>query len=324
MKTNSKKKKISIIITSIICVFIIVVSVYFTMPYCVYKTLDTSVTYDKQSNKINVNKNTIKVLQLTDLHVNGALDMPLTFSLVKKTVYKTNPDLIVLTGDLYSNGSSKKDVKKLIKFMEELSLPWATVFGNHDNETPYSISELSEMIGNANKSMFITGNLEGLYGNYFYDVEFLDGKLFQFIFMDSRSDGFTDKSVEFYLETVEGTKLKNNGQIINNFLFFHIPLSEIIDANNDGENLSGKLREKPSVQINDVDFFETAVKLGATKALIFGHDHVNDLKVNYMGVDLCYGLKSSTSSYNEINLVGGTVFTLNSNGSYTYQDVVVY
>ena len=58
--------------------------------------------------------------------------MTFTFEIIEKLVSSEKPDLIVITGDIVVSGSSKKDVDKLFKFMEQLQIPWAPVFGNHD------------------------------------------------------------------------------------------------------------------------------------------------------------------------------------------------
>ena len=96
------------------------------------------------------------------------------------------------------------------------------------------------------------------------------------------------------------------------------------NAVDNGSRQGGKIRETLCLQETNVGFFDAVVNLGKTKAMMFGHDHVNNLKVSYMGVDFCYGLKSSTSSYNNARLVGGTLYSISSNGTYNYQDVIVY
>ena len=325
MKLSIKVKRIIAIVSSITAVLVaVILTLCFTLPYVVRNDYDTSISYEKQTNEITVDGNSLKILQLTDLHVNGSIDMPLTFALIKKTVRKTTPDLIVITGDIFSSGCKEKDVDRFIDFMGDIGLPWAAVLGNHDDETPYSLGELSQILSDAQGSLFITGTVENMYGNYYYDVKFLDGKIFQLLFMDSRSNGFTQQSVDFYKSTVENSKSRNGGVAINNILFYHIPVAEMQQAVDNGVKGIGDIREPLCVQGTNVGFFDSVVDLGVTKAMIFGHDHVNNLKVNYKGVDFCYGLKSSTSSYNRARLVGGTLYTLNSNGNYVYQDIVVY
>lgn len=101
----------------------IITALYYTLPFCVFSTSESSIVCDKEKGVIKVQGNSLKILQLTDLHVNGALDMPLTFSVIKRLVKESNPDLIVVTGDVFSSGCSEKDVAVFTKFMSELGLP---------------------------------------------------------------------------------------------------------------------------------------------------------------------------------------------------------
>lgn len=323
-----KKKTIRawiIVGISTLLVFVIG-TLYFTIPYCVFKESESIAVCDKDVGVIRVEGNSLKILQITDLHVNGALDMPLTFDVIKALVNRSEPDLIIVTGDIFSNGCSEDDVDTFVDFMGRLGLPWASILGNHDDETPYSLEELSAILASAKNSLFKRGDLTDLYGNYFYNVKFADGEEYKFIFMDSRSRGFTDESVEFYTNAVQSSSA-DGGTVAESFLFFHIPLPETVEAIDEYMNGradgTGDIRETICNQKTDVGFFEKVVELGSTKAMIYGHDHYNDAKTNYLGVDFNYGTKTGTSAGNMIGLVGGTVYTLNSNGEYSVQDIII-
>ncbi len=56
--------------------------------------------------------------------------------------------------------------------------------------------------------------------------------------------------------------------------------------------------------------FTKIKELGATTHTFVGHDHVNAYSVDYQGVRLTYGLKSSRQFYYSEELVGGTLITL--------------
>ena len=317
----------------IFLIFILITSLllaYFCLPYWVYKKPEKShIEVNKDESLIKVNGNSIKVLQFTDLHINNAPDMPITFHVIKRTIYKTNPDLIVFTGDIFSSSATKKNVDTFLNFVSKFDLPWAVALGNHDDETPYTLNELSSKIESADLSLFKTGDLTDLdlYGNYYYDVEFSDNNKYQFIFMDSRSAGFKEESKTFYEETITNAKNNNGGNTVNNFLFFHIPLKEVNDAieefNNGNIEGVGRIRETPCIQSTDIHFFDKVKELNATTALIYGHDHINNLKLKYQGVYFNYGAKSSTSSYNNTK-IGGTLYTLNSDGTFTFNDILIF
>lgn len=320
-----KKRRIIILLCSIFLLAALVVS-YFTLPFCVFSTTESCVTYDKNNSVISVDGDSIKVLQITDLHVNGALDMPFTFTVIKTLVRRTAPDMIVVTGDVFSSGCSEGDVDTFLDFMDRLGLPWAAVLGNHDDETPYSLAELSAMLEDAEGSLFKSGDLTDLYGNYFYNVEFSDGGRHKFIFMDSRSRGFTDESVAFYEDAVTASPA-SDGSLVDSFLFYHIPLTETVTAIDEYESGrsvgTGKRGETVCDQSTEVGFFDKVVELGSTRVMIYGHDHFNNVKTNYCGVDFNYGVKTGTSAGNSMWLVGGTLYTLNSSGEYTVEDIIL-
>ena len=287
-----------------------------------------TMTYNKDLNQIDVNSNSIKILQLTDLHLYAGLHMTFTFEIIEKLVSSEKPDLIVITGDIVVSGSNKKDVDKLFKFMEQLQIPWAPVFGNHDDEGEYSLDELSIKYESAKYSLFKKGNVIDRHGNYYYNLVFDDENMFQLIFMDSAEYGFSEDSKRFYEETILKSKEINNGVALNNFLFCHIPLKEMTTAVElyKTEKLIGvgEVREKVCIQEEDVEFFNLMKKYNTTKAMIFGHDHINNAKIMYEGIELCYGMKSSTASYNDEDFVGGTVYIINSDGTYGYRDIILY
>ena len=296
---------------------------YNILPFMVFTKSSTNIKYNKEESLITANFDSIKILQITDLHINGKLDMPTTFWIIKQLVKRTTPDLIIVTGDIFSSGCDEADVERFIGFMEDISLPYAPILGNHDDETPYTMAELSAILENAPNSLFKTGNVDNMYGNYYYNVKFSNDNLYQLVFMDSRSDGFTEQSKEFYVNTVNESKAAG----IRNMLFCHIPLPQTKEAyeayQKDGSIGSGGINEEICDQDTDVGFFETLLDINSTDAIVYGHDHVNNLKVKYNGIDLCYGLKTGPSAYSDSGMMGGTLITLNSDGTYTFEDIFV-
>ncbi len=126
--------------------------------------------------------------------------------------------------------------------------------------------------------------------------------------------------------------------------FFHIPLREMKLAydeyvaagrkdtddvsyaeGHDGE--SGKV-----VYCSETDelFFETILEKGSTTALFFGHDHLNNLVLEYKGITLSYGYSIDYLAYSGIDKLGYqrgcTVITCSPDGEATivhenyYQD----
>ncbi|MBQ8374310.1 MAG: metallophosphoesterase [Clostridia bacterium] len=325
-----KTKTLKIFIFSFLAAILLslVTITYFVLPFWVSQPAKaSSITAQKRENLLVSSANEIKILQLTDLHVNGAFDLPLVYSTIKKAINAAQPDLIVVTGDLFSRGCRESDVSDFFDFMKKFELPWASVLGNHDDETPYSLAALSAKLEEADYSLFQTGNLTDLYGNYDYLLQFADGNVFHLIFMDSRIDGFTEESVAFYERVVGEKATLNGGSPLNNFLFYHIPLPEqnlaVAAYEADASIGVGKIGETPCVQSGEVNFFEKVLEWNATKAMIYGHDHVNNTIIRYRGVDFCYGTKTGPSSYEDITRMGGNVYRLRSDGTYTAEILTV-
>ena len=321
MKTSTKKVLI-IISLSIILVIFGVIS-YFSLPFEVFREVpEGRIEVDKENGVLSVSGDEVRILHLTDLHTNGKIEMPLMFSIMKSTIMKSEPDLIVITGDVFSSGCRETDVETLCEFLDEIDIPWAVVLGNHDDETPYSLEDLSKILENADGSLFKRGNLSDRYGNYYYYLQFADGKTQQLIFMDTRSRGFTEESVVFYENAVSDATHFDGVNTVKNLLFYHIPLQEMQDAVNayekDSSIGSGKIGEPLCPQNNEVGFFEKVLAYGRTQAMIFGHDHFNNTIINYMGVDFCYGTKTGIAGDHNFKL-GGNLITMNSDGEYTIE-----
>ena len=82
-----------------------------------------------------------------------------------------------------------------------------------------------------------------------------------------------------------------------------------------------------TVSCPDVDFgfFDLILEKGSTDAVFVGHDHYNNLAVNYKGVDLVYSRSIDYIAYPGIAgrtaQRGGTLITLTPDGGYTLASV---
>ena len=83
---------------------------------------------------IDIKKDEVKILQITDLHLTYGFDYldRKTFNLIDSLVEKEKPDIIVVTGDIMMSIISQKVLKKFIKQMDKYNIPWTFVFGNHE------------------------------------------------------------------------------------------------------------------------------------------------------------------------------------------------
>ena len=127
-------------------------------------------------------------------------------------------------------------------------------------------------------------------------------------------------------------------------LFFHIPLREVKYAYDDYVG-NGRENTEDTVYIEGHDgesdeivycsradelLFETALELGSTRAMFYGHDHLNNFIFEYKGIILAYGYSIDYLAYSGIRNKGYqrgcTVITSSTGGELTivhenyYQD----
>ena len=131
------------------------------------------------------------VLQLSDPQLCswGSLEK-WCYDYISEAVEATNPDLIIVTGDIVYGKFDEDGAVLLdyIEFMESLQIPWAPVFGNHDNECILGVDWQCEQFENAEYCLFEQRNLTG---NGNYSVGILQGNelLRVFYMMDSNGCG---------------------------------------------------------------------------------------------------------------------------------------
>ena len=113
----------------------------------------------------------------------------------------------------------------------------------------------------------------------------------------SQYDFIRDDQVDWYKENVEAL-CEREGRLVPSLVFFHIPLQEyrtayqLYQSGSDevtwyfGSNDEGKIccSEYPS------RLFDTAAALGSTRGFFCGHDHYNNMSLEYRGMRLTYGM----------------------------------
>jgi predicted MPP superfamily phosphohydrolase len=217
--------------------------------------------------------------------------------------------------------------------MENLGVYWTVTFGNHDSEVYnfYTRERVADMYESEElKHCLFDRGPEDLWGECNHVINLRNSKGLvtrSFIMMDTNS--YTDEDVlgfnwvydnihadqiEWYRETIEGLNAYNksideNAETVKSLLFFHIPLMEVREAyneyleNGDSDQLKyieGEVGEKdPYVYCSEEpeEMFETILELGSTEAMFYGHDHVNNIVLEYKGVILSYGYSVDYFAY---------------------------
>jgi hypothetical protein len=121
------------------------------------------------------NDGTFTIVQFTDLHWHDGTGLDVcTASLMEMVLDAERPDLVVLTGDVLQ-GSECPDAaaawRQAVGPMEQRSIPWVAVFGNHDDEGLLGRHELMAVQRSCRMCLSEPGpsSLPGV-GNYVLDV----------------------------------------------------------------------------------------------------------------------------------------------------------
>lgn len=240
---------------------------YFTQPFInrvsfIQREADT-IEYNKENGiyTIITEKETFKILQLTDIHLGGSIVSARQDIKALETCYElikyTEPDLVVVTGDMvFPMGimsfslNNRAPMEQFAAFMRNTGIPWAFTYGNHDTEAMACITadEFDELMKSL--SFKSSGNLlypyiqPDIYGrsNQLIEIRHSDGTLMQALFLLDSNDylpdasGFNvydyihDDQVEWYKDQVLALN-KKEGKQIPSMIFFHIPLQEYRTAN---------------------------------------------------------------------------------------------
>ncbi len=270
---------------------------------------------------------------------------------IVKAVNDTKPDLILLTGDIIygefdDNGAC---LMALINCMDSLGIPWAPVFGNHENESVMGVAWQCRQLENSPYCLFKRRNEIGGNGNYSIGIA-KNGQLERVIYMmDSngcarssnvngntvkKTVGFTDAQKQWY--RAAGLQINQvAGKTVPSFLGYHIPTQEVLLAAQNAGYQSGadSANIKYTIGVDNVaqpgdsgckgDLFEgihqsegllAIMKEIGTDGAFFGHAHLNSTSVLYEGIRWTFGLKTGTYDKSP-TIVGGTLITLSSNSN---------
>lgn len=288
------------------------------------------------------------ILQITDPHIlNNERKDAKAFKTITAMIEKTNPDMIIVTGDITSEKENYSAFKKFCTFIEGFKIPWAFTFGNHEGLDiryepgevldPEKIADrqtLSDYLESLEYCFYESGDeaADGM-GNYYRTLRGKDGKaLMSLIMMDSHSydevnggyDHFHENQVEWYEKTIKKIALDENGdesKTVPSLAFFHVPMQEFRDGYNEGKRLWGRRLEKEGVPAVDDEMFETMERLGSTKGCFAGHDHMNNYSVEYKGIRLSYGLSCDHNIY-VVPFRGGVLINVKDDGSFTTQHLI--
>ena len=304
----------------------------------------------------------IRVLQLTDMQIIDAAQQRAPDRLnqreialwqpvsipeqctdhIKSVVAQTCPDLIIITGDIiygeFDDSGASMDL--FCDFMDSLGVPWAPVYGNHDNESLRGIDWQNQRLEAADLCLFRKGRVTGN-GNYAVLIT-RDGVPGRVLYMmDSgacmgspdasvrRGPGFAGDQYDWLYTTADMLTALNGGVAVPAFMGFHIPTTHFHLAAVEKGYQSDAHHEKyvigTTVPACDSDFgckreplgcfgtpadFVERLHTAGVDGVFVGHCHANNTSILWQGIRWTYGLKTGQYDYHTPGQVGGTLITL--------------
>ncbi|KAI1100262.1 Metallo-dependent phosphatase-like protein [Jackrogersella minutella] len=297
---------------------------------------------------------TFQITVFSDLHfaedeesIEGPMKDARSAEVVKKVLEHENSQLVVLNGDLISGYGTTADnatlyLDQIVAPIVNLGLPWATTYGNHDNQDYSRSTDLlrREMeYKNSLTNNMLPDNSQAGVSNYFLQVYPASGNqdVPEVIlwFFDSRGgreerDWIDDSVVSWFKET--SSKLTQQyKKTIPSLAFFHIPITATYEfqnspgvdpsrePGNNGEKVWWQGRAYDGKTGHDVSFMTALSNTDGLLATFSGHDHDNDWCYKWShttanqistgnGVNVCYGRHTGYGGYGNLSRGGRQIF----------------
>lgn len=260
-----------------------------------------------------------KILQWSDAHLStgtgacrDAIDAtgkaiskceadPRTLEFIERVLDEESPDLVILSGDQVEGPSAPDTQSALFKATDPLiarGIPYAAIFGNHDDEGPHSLPRSAQMslLQTLPYSLSQPGpdDIDGV-GNYYVEVLAPSPSQHSAVtlyLLDTHTyspdeqhfkgyDWLKQSQINWFRDTIRGLKKQHAkySHIHLDMAFIHIPLPEYRDTSNiiaggDAAHDRG-WREGVTAPGFNSGFYSALAEEGVV-TIGCGHDHVND------------------------------------------------
>ena len=308
--------------------------------------------------KLKFNNGRFRILQLSDIQEIADTN-PDTINLTRELIERTNPDLIVLTGDqikgygiTMQKGDSKTNaaltLNNILAPIKAIGVPFTAVFGNHDvfgeadEDFQWSVYSLCDsFVGKDYKFDCIP----------VYDAD--DNIKFAVYTFDSglkikgKYSPVKDELIDRYIAKREELKAEAVNYV-NALAFQHIPPADIYDclveapkgtyrALQGAGKFSDKYYRLPSYAVSARSFMgenaaspdekgrqvEALKEKGDVLGLFFGHDHNNSFVVKHGSLDLGYTQGAGFNIYGPGLCRGGRVLDIYEDAPHKYETFTV-
>lgn len=280
-----------------------------------YRSRNNSLIIDAGSLKFRPD-GTLKIIQITDCHykVDDTLNSQPSIDRMREVLDIEKPDFVIYTGDVVVSNESFTGLDTVLGMVIERNIPFAVVFGNHDDEYDHTRPELYDYIARK-KGALMPKRKGDVAPDFVIPVKSsdADGKTSALLYcIDSHSytsiasvpgyDWIKFDQIDWYRRVSKEYTDLNGGSPLPALAFFHIPLPEYRDAVMDEKNrIFGIKAEGVCCPTANSGFFLSAKECGDIMATFCGHDHDNDYAVMYKDIMLAYGRYTGGNTvYNDI------------------------
>lgn len=270
-----------------------------------------------------------KIVQFTDLHWINSIECiknnDSTLNLMKHIIRIEKPDLVVLTGDIVVSSGAEESWKEISGAFNDLKIPFAVTFGNHDTEADITKEQALRILQNSPYNLTCNDDetLSGV-GNCALPIKSSDGKSDKWVMylFDSHSypkdsimgtyDWIQNDQIQWYRSTNREFARKNS-RLPSSLLFFHIPIPEYEIIRNKKSTVGNTTEEVCSPLYNS-GLFTTLIEMNNVMGVFVGHDHNDDYAGILAKICLAYGRKTGyNSAYEEVLERGARVIDLYEN-----------
>ncbi|MBQ2964537.1 MAG: metallophosphoesterase family protein [Clostridia bacterium] len=305
-----------------------------------------------------------RIFLMSDLHGGKGVSDQLPEA-IEAVMAKYEPDLVLLGGDTAGCGpvhvETEQDLREYLDIitepMNKRNIPWAHVFGNHDDNYGLSREKQQEIYESYPLCLSEAGpeEISGV-GNYCLPVFASDSDKIKFAVwgFDSHDNlrGFRreyglpedmkivlhnhlhdgtdydgvhfDQAAWYYFESMRLEK--ENGEKIPGMMYMHIAIPEfyLVSQNyHDCKCYGSKCENVASGEIN-FGLFAACLQRGDIKAIFAGHDHINDFHGTYCGIKFAYDGGLTYDGYQRDWIRGGRLIEINENDNWNFTSDMVY
>jgi len=262
---------------------------------------------------------------------------------VRRLTEAVRPDLIIITGDMVYGEFDDAGTAwaGFVAFMDSLNIPWAPLFGNHDNESARGIDWQCRQLTDAPNCFFARGTVSG---NSNYTLALTqNGRPVRVLYMMDTNAcyGGTDPAIcrrvgpaedqLAWLADTAAALTAQAGRPVPGFLCCHIPPVDYNEAvvaagyqTPDTANQPGNFRIgtdlapahpgdsgcKNEVTGGCGPRLAPLLKAAGIDGVFAGHYHKCNLSVENQGIRYTLGVKTGTYDYHAPDQLGGTKITL--------------